>query len=167
MHWHRLSSLDDKHAFLTVLEDLMPKIKVPADSGWWELSSWFADSPRRADKEEGSSRVFFLRKALISWWRPHPHDLITSPKLQLQMPSRWGLGSNIWMGLGAGIKTFGPEQMPSYSSCKSSQAPLKIKHRSSCLGTVEMNPTRNHEVMGSIPGLTQWVKDLALLWAVV
>ena len=26
------------------------------------------------------------------------------------------------------------------------------------------NPTRNHEVSGSIPGLDQWVKDLALLW---
>ena len=24
------------------------------------------------------------------------------------------------------------------------------------------NPTRNHEVTGSIPGLTQWVNDLAL-----
>ena len=27
-----------------------------------------------------------------------------------------------------------------------------------------MNPTRNQEVVGSIPGLTQWVKDLAWLW---
>ena len=31
-------------------------------------------------------------------------------------------------------------------------------------GTVEMDPTRNHEVLGLIPGLPQWVKDLALLW---
>ena len=32
----------------------------------------------------------------------------------------------------------------------------------SCHGTAETNPTRNHEVLGLIPGLSQWVKDLVL-----
>ena len=59
---------------------------------------------------------------------------------------------------------------------------LESKLRSSRRGTVEMSLTRNREVSGPIPGLTQWVKepllgvamscgmgcgrgsDLALLW---
>ena len=34
--------------------------------------------------------------------------------------------------------------------------------RSSCCGAAETNPTRNHGVSGSIPGLAQWVEDPVL-----
>ena len=39
---------------------------------------------------------------------------------------------------------------------------IRANFLSSCRGTVEMNPTRNHDVTGSIPDLAQWVKDPAL-----
>ena len=41
---------------------------------------------------------------------------------------------------------------------------VKLLIRSSRRGEAEMNLTRNHEVLGLIPGLAQWVKDLAFLW---
>ena len=40
---------------------------------------------------------------------------------------------------------------------------FKLNLRRSHCGAAEANTTRSHEVVGLIPGLTQWVKDLALL----
>ena len=37
---------------------------------------------------------------------------------------------------------------------------LKVTAKSSHCGAVKMNPTRNHEIAPSIPGLTLQVKDL-------
>ena len=36
------------------------------------------------------------------------------------------------------------------------------KRQSSYHGAAETNPSRNHEVVGLIPGHAQWVKDLVL-----
>ena len=48
----------------------------------------------------------------------------------------------------------------SYFSTTKSE-PLTYLWSSRC-GTVEMNPTSNHEVVGLIPGLAEWVKDPVL-----
>ena len=50
--------------------------------------------------------------------------------------------------------------------CNMAKACLLRFWNSHC-GSVVTNPTSIHEDAGSIPGLAQWVKDLALLWAVV
>ena len=41
------------------------------------------------------------------------------------------------------------------------------RYRSSCCGSVEIHVTNIHEDLGSIHGLTRWVKNPVLPWAVV
>ena len=40
---------------------------------------------------------------------------------------------------------------------------ITIRSRGSRRGAAEMHPTRNHEIVGSIPSLVQWVRDPVLL----
>ena len=44
---------------------------------------------------------------------------------------------------------------------------LNIYNGSSRHGAAETNLTRKHEIAALVPGLTQWVRDPVLPWAVV
>ena len=46
--------------------------------------------------------------------------------------------------------------------CYTSIPHIKDNNLSSRRGAAETNPTRNHEVVGSVPGLAQWVTDPVL-----
>ena len=50
-----------------------------------------------------------------------------------------------------------------YSTRDGSFERIKNKRRCSHCGAAGINPTRNHEIAGLTPGLTQWVKELMLL----
>ena len=44
---------------------------------------------------------------------------------------------------------------------------IKVEMESSHCGSVKSNPTSIHEVLCSIPGLAQWVRDLGVVGTVV
>ena len=53
-----------------------------------------------------------------------------------------------------------PPWNPLQSESNSGSKPDRSSHR----GAVKTNPTRNHEVVGLIPGLTQWIRCCHELW---
>ena len=56
-----------------------------------------------------------------------------------------------------------PKLHKEFVQLKQKNKTLKMSRGSSHRGAAETNLTSNHEVVGSIPGLTQGVKDLGLL----
>ena len=58
-------------------------------------------------------------------------------------------------------------QRKHHSGSMESSHDIEVHSESSHPGSAETNPTRNHELAGLIPGLTQWIKDpVAVSWDV-
>ena len=99
----------------------------------------------------------------------HPTDLLSQISILLRPPSdlcvREGHRGDLGMtSLGAVIcgAHIGTRSFTVFAKAFMCFISFNIHRRSSRHGLVETNPTKNHEVAGLIPGLSQWVKDPAL-----
>ena len=89
---------------------------------------------------------------MVRAWHVHRPSLGSSPALETEIPHQ----------ATAKINRQEPKQRNKDEKKGENKQILKKEKGSSRHREAETNPTRNHEVAGSIPGLTQRVKDPAL-----
>ena len=108
---------------------------------------------------------------------PHPHAKVAGPTF-LMLYFSLTSSLEIKMCCPGGNKAAGPKniqgprlivscdrgnlEIPQSPGWKWFQRSKTHRQRSFCCGSVVMNPTSNHEDMGSIPSLAQWIKDPVL-----
>lgn len=88
--YHRNSGLTDRHLFSSASKGWKSKMKVLANSVCWGAISCFADDRILVVSSPGEkeSQIFLmpLKRALIPWWKLHPCDLVTNPRMALHPP---------------------------------------------------------------------------------
>ena len=122
------------------------------------------------------STRYLCLELIMLWWREHEH---WSPGMWAWNPasawSYWCLGADrkkklfnslFWMLKNVTKKTV-PIESPWWSFTWHIVGTQKCYFRNSYFGTVETNLTSIHEDAGMIPGFSQWVKNMALPWAVL
>ena len=114
------------------------KFAVALEAGGAKYQKW--------SQFQGYSKMIQLHTSSYSFSDSFPLQVITRYWIELPvLESRSLLVNQLYFNL----KFFRKEIKPSQSSLR---------------GAAEKNPTRNHEIVGLIPSLTQWVKDPVLLW---
>ena len=119
---------------------------------------WFTYKYRLTDKKLNHCNYNSLSQFILDLYdleQEISHDLINSKKTLAFGNQN---ASQNWQ-----LLTITFHQVTVMMQCQHQRYQLQSSH----CGSVVTNPATIYEDVGSIPVLTQWVKDLVLLWAVV